>query len=134
MVLLFATVLLAILALTTFAVLTSQLLSKTQMSMKNYALLRINGLSFKQLLHIWLSQLLGVLIMGCLPGIPLSLALIQQFHMKSPFHILKAIFYYFPPAVFLFIFAGMLAIAALAAIPSLWYLYKRRDSVLFDAE
>jgi len=134
LVMLFVTVLLSILALTTFAVLTSQLLSKTQMSMRNYALLRINGLPFQRLLRLWLAQLFGVLVIGCVPGVPLSLALIQQFHMKSPFHILKAIFYYFPPIAFSIIFAGMLVVAALAAMPSLLYLWKRRDSILFDVD
>jgi len=115
-------------------ILTSQLLAKTQMSMKNYALLRINGLPFKRLRRMWLSQLGVVVFMGCLPAIPVSLALMQWFGLKSPTDILRNIFYFFPPVWFAYIFAGVVAIATLAAAPSLLYLWKRRDSILFDVD
>jgi len=130
----FVTILLSILVLTTLVILTSQLLAKTQMSMKNYALLRINGLSFMRLLRMWLVQLGGIVFLGCLPAVPGSLALMQWFGLKSPADVLRNIFYYFPPAWFVYIFLGIASMAALASAPSLLYLWKRRDSILFDMD
>jgi ABC-type antimicrobial peptide transport system permease subunit len=134
MVAIFVTVLLTILTLTTFVILTSQLLAKTQMSMKNYALLRMNGLPFNRLLRMWLMQLSGILMIGCLPGVPIALMLMQCFGLRGDFHILEGILYYFPAAQFVYIFVGMILIAALAAAPSLLYLYKHKDSVMFDSD
>lgn len=132
MVYIFVAALLIVLVLTTFMVLMSQLLIKTQLSMRNYALLRINGLSFCRLVRLWVFQVLIIIISGCLAGVPVSLFIIQYFGIKARFEIFRSIVYYFPLINLLYVFGGILMISLLSMLPCLLYLQKHKDNVLFD--
>jgi ABC-type transport system, involved in lipoprotein release, permease component len=128
----FVLTLLSVLILTTLTVLMSQLLIKTQLSMKNYALLRINGLSFWGLIRLLVLQVCLIIGIGSLIGVPVSLITIQYFGIRARFEILHQIFYYFPVVYLLYIFISIVAISIISMIPCLIYLTQRRDNILFD--
>ncbi|WP_221934090.1 hypothetical protein, partial [Klebsiella pneumoniae] len=58
--------------------LSTQLLTKTRLNMKRYALLRINGLSIRRTIRIWQIQcsLLGA--GGLVIGLPITLTVLKQ--------------------------------------------------------
>lgn len=132
MVYIFVATLLSVLALATLAILMSQLFIKTQLSMKNYALLRINGLSFWRLVRLWLLQVCLIISTGCLIGIPISLLIIQYFGIRARTEILSELLYYFPLINLLYVFIGILIISAISTLPCLLYLKNHKDNILFD--
>ncbi|MDD4297620.1 MAG: hypothetical protein PHC69_11810 [Ruminiclostridium sp.] len=94
MVQIFVITLLSVISFTTLVILMSQLYIKTQLSMKNYALLRINGLSYRQLACLWILQVFMVFKAGCLIGIPVSFLIINIFGIGVRTDILHEILYY----------------------------------------
>jgi len=132
MIYIFVVSLLSVLTVTTLIIMSSQLLAKTQLNMRNNALLRINGLNFWRIVRLWLYQVCAVILLGCTIGVPLSLLLFKNFGSYSHFEILNQIIYYFPLVHFIYVFAGIVTIAILSAIPSLAYLLKHKNDVLYD--
>ena len=63
---------------------------------------------------------------------PMKLLLFKNFGSYSHFEILNQIIYYFPLVHFIYVFAGIVTIAILSAIPSLAYLLKHKNDVLYD--
>lgn len=124
--------LLIVLSLTTLVNLMSQLMIKTQLSMKNYALLRINGLSYWKLIRIWLFHVCIIIFTGCLLGVPFSFLTIHFFGIQAKYDLLKKVIYYFPLINLVYVFLGILAISIFSMIPSLLYLKKHKDNVLYD--
>ncbi len=132
MVYIFVATLLSVLALTTLMVLMSHLFIKTRLSMKNYALLRINGLSFRRLIRLLVLQVGLIIITGCLIGIPVSLLIIQFFGIRARTEIFTELFYYFPMINLLYVFIGVLIISVISILPCILYLKKHKDNILFD--
>ncbi len=132
MVYIFVVTLFCILVATTLAILMSQLIIKTQLSMKNYALLRINGLSFRRLVRLWVSQVSLTIIAGCLIGVPVSFLIIQYFGIRARTEILHELLYYFPIINLLYVFIGILVISVISILPGFLYLKKHKDNILFD--
>ena len=132
MVQIFVITLLSVISFTTLVILMSQLYIKTQLSMKNYALLRINGLSYRQLVCLWILQVFMVFKAGCLIGIPVSFLIINIFGIGVRTDILHEILYYFPANNLLYVFIEILAIVTISAIPSLLYLNKYKDNIIFN--
>jgi hypothetical protein len=132
MIYIFVSALSAFLILTATMILMTQLMIKTQLGMKRNALMRINGLSFIRLLRIWASQIIIILFAGCLSGIPISLTIIQIFGVQARFNILNQILYYFPAINLAYIFLLIFVITIGSCIPSIIYMNKYKNNILFD--
>ena len=124
--------LLIVLVITTGIILSSQLLAKTQLNMRSFSLLRINGVSFGRIVRLLISQVLLVLTVGCSLGVPASLLLFRNMGTYANFEILNQITYYFPLINFVYVFIGVVIIAVFSLIPSIAYLIKHKDNVLYD--
>ncbi len=122
--------LIAILALTVLVVLSSQLLSLTRFSLKTYALLRLNGLKFNEIIKSIFIQSGIVTLIGEIIGIPISVFIIIYFGISQDFDVINTFLYYFPIYNFLCVFVLLAFIDLFSAIPSLIALYKNKNNIL----
>jgi hypothetical protein len=122
----YVTLLLSILAVTTFVIIASGLYNITRFSIKTYSLLRINGLQFNKIVRLQFIQLTAVILIGIIIGIPVSVLTILHFGIDQAFNTFDTLFYYFPAENFFFIAASIAAIGIIAAIPSIVYLQKNK--------
>ncbi len=106
--------------------LSTQLLTKTRLNMKRYALLRINGLSIRRTIRIWQIQcsLLGA--GGLVIGLPITLTVLKQsFQME-----LAGVVGYLSPWKWGMIILLLLVLVASSLIPSIIYFRKHKDNPL----
>lgn len=123
-------ILITILVITTFVVLSSQLLNLTQFSLKTYVLLRLNGLKLNELVKLIFIQACFVTLIGEIIGIPISFFLIVHFGLESEFNIINTFLYYFPIENFLYVFILLVFISLFAVIPSLITVHKNKNNIL----
>lgn len=127
---LFTASFLAAIILAALIILISQIAAHIHLNLNNYALLRINGLSLARLVRSWLLQILTLSCLGSLAGASLALMLMGISRNIRPPNILSQILWYFPVANFAWVFLIMVSIVALATVPGLLILFKRRREVL----
>ncbi|MEA4889736.1 MAG: ABC transporter permease [Clostridiaceae bacterium] len=124
--------LMIVLAFTALIIMSSQLLAKTKLKMKNFALLRICGLNFWRIVRLNIFQISIVVALGSILGIPVSLLLFWKFGTYTKFDVLQQIMFYFPLNNFSYTFAGIVILVVLSVIPSMVYLLMHKTDVLFD--
>jgi ABC-type lipoprotein release transport system permease subunit len=122
----YVTLLLSILTVTTFVIIASGLYNTTRFSIRTYALLRINGLQFNQIVKLLFIQSTAVTLIGIIIGIPVSVLTIMLFGINQSFNAFKEFMYFFPLENYFLISLSIAAIGIIAAIPSIVYLQKNK--------
>ena len=106
--------------------LSSQMLTKTQLNMKKYALLRINGLSVRRIIRTWWLQCAVLAFIGLLPGIAAAAAVLSlSFHMSVP-----ALISYISWGKWAAIILLLGLLIGVSLIPSIVYIKRRQDDII----
>ena len=126
----FVITLIIILVITTLIILMSQFYNLVQFSMKNYALLRLNGLPFKAIVRqIFIGAFIVSLIGGAI-GIPISLLAIRFFGIDASFDVMKTLINYFPLQNLAYVFGGVVIISLVSVFPGIAAILKNKKNVL----
>ena len=126
----FIITLITVLIIAMFIILTSQFYNLTQFSVKNYTLLRLNGLPLRDIikLHFWEALIISVI--GGLIGILITLLLIRFVGINASDDMIKILNYYFPLKNLVFVFVGVLVLSLLSVLPSVFSICKNRNNVI----
>lgn len=123
----FSVTLITIMAVITLAVLTMLLFTKTRLSLPDFLLYRMNGLSFLKLIRFLTLQLLVFYAIGAALSYPLTILLIGK-----SFHVVGPVSYWFSNGDFLTVATAVLGITCVSFIPSFIILRRRKDNVIIE--